>query len=886
MTRRRPAAASGRTPRPPTAAHLWTAAACCRARVAAWRRTLGLLWVFCLLSVTAGAQPVPGQPDINQLLRLKAQGQWPAAQTLAQRQLARTDLPPEQRMAWQEQLALLLQQMGRHPEARAAMQEIAAIPGFASSVYVQRMPAFLADSYLAEGQRDAAVAVLARALEAIPEAQRSQPSALELRYKLAMVRFASGDYPRTADELLALLEFPEFPRRINVANMLVRLYGVEAISDTQLDQLLGKLPPADRSYEFLTMLSEAYRDRQKDKEAADLYLEIARRFPETLLPALSYMGPYLAQNGRLGDLEALVRQEVEKNPSQVPMTQLLARVLQMENKFEEALAVLGKSGDPRLRRERADLLAGAGKSAEAAAAYQQLLTASPNDPTLIEKLGAVYLRMDQREKAVSTWKRMVQGPMATQDAYQRLSDVYQRNGMTQEAVEALREARTRFPGARSSSIGMAYLWLVQGDYARALQAFSEYAVGGDGSYEFINQNIFQYLRGEQEQEELLSAVKQLYGAAAQYTPAQRAWLRDLSAQLLVKLGRYPEALAELEKTAENKDRELFQLGALLEQAGARSWAVQAYRQVGAGAPVNRASLLLHVAQLEASLGQLQAARRTLEEASGVLDARANILSGEMLLMRAELLLQLKQPGPALALLSAPDATATLRVNPQQLETAQLYRGEAWSMLGSLPRAASELASLEHSPQRDIRLLARFQLGNIHLWQNEPDQAVGYYKDIIDNELSHQLANDVLDVAVSAKLYSPEQMAHYSLALLYGWQGRDEDAVEQWRLLAALAGEGDLAADALCEAGAIYAASGDVAGASSEYGKALRFAKNPDVIGRIRWALLQDVVKARSGDVPRQDYEKLIVDFPDTLFADLARRQLRAEKPETPVEPRP
>ncbi|MBE7559366.1 hypothetical protein HS125_10600 [bacterium] len=313
--------------------------------------------------------------------------------------------------------------------------------------------------------------------------------------------------------------------------------------------------------------------------------------------------------------------------------------------------------------------------------------------------------------------------------------------------------------------------------------------------------------------------------------------------------------------------------------------VWAYHQKPKQAPVDYAGMILHVARLEHSLGRLEEARRTLDDASALLSGDPRGLSAEMLFLRARLLLDLKEAGPALALLSQPAATAALAHSPQRLEEAQLYRGEAYSMLGSLPRARAELLPLADSPQRNLRLLARFHLGNLHLWQNEPDQAVEFYSDILENELGHELANDVLDMAVSAKLYSPEEMGHYSLALLYSWQGRRDDAVEEWRMLAALAGRGPGGAR-VGGSGDIFAASGDLASASAEFAKALRFAQNADVVGRIRWAMLEEVERKQRGEVARPEYEKLIVDFPDTLFADLARRRLQAEKPKPPVEPRP
>ncbi|MBE7559364.1 hypothetical protein HS125_10590 [bacterium] len=171
------------------------------------------------------------QSDLSQVLRLKAQGQIPAAYSLVQNRLAQPNLPTAERMQWQEQLALLLTQMGRHAEAREAMQKIGELPGFAESAYAHRVPSFLADSFLAEGQRDAAVAALLRALEAIPSASRSRPEALELRAKLASMRFSTGDYVRAASELLELMDHPELPRRDNAARMLIQLYAVEVLTD-------------------------------------------------------------------------------------------------------------------------------------------------------------------------------------------------------------------------------------------------------------------------------------------------------------------------------------------------------------------------------------------------------------------------------------------------------------------------------------------------------------------------------------------------------------------------------------------------------------------------------------------------------------------------------
>ena len=839
-------------------------------------RRLGILAILAILATGAFAQGnFPAPTDLSRVQRMKLQGNYPTAMQIIQSKLAE-DLPTEERLVWLEQLALILQQLGRQAEARQVYQQMADVPGFATSSRRLTVPMAVADSFAREGRFEQAVSVLAQAVASLSEAERNGRQGLDLLYTLAGTRLSSGDYARAAEDFLALLKHPMPDRREHVLVTLVRLYGYEALTPLQLDEVLSSVAESERNFSFLNALAEAYRVRDEERRAADVYMEITRRFPEMMLGSLSYIGPVLKRMELVPQLVVAVKEMWEADRGNINLTLLYARVLRLEDRTDEALGVLEASADPRARRERADMLFGLGRYEEAAEAYRQLLTGSPNNPAYLDRLGAIQLRMGKEKEAVETWRSLVQGQGASPQSYQMLSDILQREGLSREAVEVLRESRRKFPQTRSSSMSMAYLWLMQGDYARSLEAFSEYVKVVGDHYEFVNQNIFQQARGEQEQIELLVAVGELVSASSQYDPTQRKWLRELRARLLVKLGRYDEAFDLVRAESESPGKEMYQLALMFEAQGATEWAVRAYAAVPPDALTPMASTLLRLASLQEQLGQLADARATIERASAALLPAELALLPRLFLKQVELDLGLKRPGAALAALNPPSATAALLRSPELLEHAQLLRGEAYSMLGSLDRARQELIPLEKSTQRGLRLLAMFQLGNISLWKNEPDAAVDYYRAIMEHELDHELANDVLDLAISAKLLDPEQMARYSHALYYEWQGRRDDAAEEWRMLAALVGEGDLAAQALSQVADIYAASGEVLAASAEYGKALRVAKSPDVVGRIRWDLIADTADLATPVVRDAEYRSLIMDYPDTLFADMARRRLRAD----------
>jgi tetratricopeptide (TPR) repeat protein len=816
------------------------------------------------------------QSRIDQLVRAR---RYSNAISVIQEYLKRSGLNGVEQLDLLNQLAAAQHAVGQRAQAQDTWIRMSALPAYRTSPLRFSVPVQLSKSHQQQGNRDQAVSVLLSAMDALSDEEKTSPQGLELQYQAGMAQYNATDYRRAADTFLELFKHPTHGQRRTLLYRLVSLYSIEALTDIELDSVLGEVAQSEKDYNFLSRLAQAYKNRGREKNAVETYFEIIRQYPSLLVDMHAPITKYLSTTGHVDEMIALIDKLRGKEKLNYRVHILYARVLAQVNRVDEALEALAPFNHmPQVAVERANLLFQQKQFIEAADAYNTLLKASPTRVDLIDKLGLCYLKLNKKEMAIATWRKIVQQPRVNYNSYQMLSNIFQRNGFPKESLESLREASKLSPQSRMYAQNMAYHWILRGDYMRAIEALSGSVSLSKTPRYGSDSLILPYIKGEAEQKELYSAIMEYRTSTPNLKPQQEIWLRSLQRQLLVQLGRYREALDMTQKATRGKNAELYALAKLFEDHNAQEWAIFSYRAIVPDPALNYPAIKVRLAELYSKRSQFKEARASLLSASETLPPTDRVLRADILLHMAQVELELKSPEPALSLLSHPAATDTLKLAPEYLEYAQLLRGEAYSMMGALPRARRELTPLLESKQRGLRLMAVFQMGNVNMWEGKSDEAAVLYREILDNDLGHDLANDVLDLVVSAALYDGEQMGFYSQALYYGWQGRAEDAVEQWRQLAAYGEDGDLVAAALEEAADAYIASGTLQAASTEYGKALRFAKSPDVIGRIRWSLLEEV---RKGDTPPtpKDYENLIIEFPETIYADLARRKLTATKPE-------
>ena len=118
---------------------------------------------------------------------------------------------------------------------------------------------------------------------------------------------------------------------------------------------------------------------------------------------------------------------------------------------------------------KASLLEDAGRTADAAALYEEALQYAPNDPDLLIKCGMYQLMAGNRERAISLLARAVRLDPKDGDAQYYLAQAYQLNGETDQALGAIREAATLEPGKADILQKCGEYFLSAGKYPEALE---------------------------------------------------------------------------------------------------------------------------------------------------------------------------------------------------------------------------------------------------------------------------------------------------------------------------------------------------------------------------------------------------------------------------------
>lgn len=137
---------------------------------------------------------------------------------------------------------------------------------------------------------------------------------------------------------------------------------------------------------------------------------------------------------------------------QSPAMRKLQRAVSLaeQQDFQGSLAIVDQvlAENPRLvpaLKLKASLLEAAGRSAEAAAFYEEALQYAPNDPELLLKLGTYQLGAGDLEKAISLLERCVRLTPKDGDAQFYLAQAYYLDGQTDHALSVIRESAALEP---------------------------------------------------------------------------------------------------------------------------------------------------------------------------------------------------------------------------------------------------------------------------------------------------------------------------------------------------------------------------------------------------------------------------------------------------------
>lgn len=396
----------------------------------------------------------------------------------------------------------------------------------------------LADLQARAGDPAAALSVLAGASEA-------QRDGLDVRRRMALLRFQVGDLEAARGEAAAIVErWPNYSGgRVLLARIEVA-QGRFAEAETLLGPLFGgEAPPV--VFELELRILEA--TGRTEEAAARLAEEAGRLAAEGSLAAAAVRRFERAQLwARAGNWsEALAATEEARSGGAADLADdtaaLAAEALEKLGRTDEALARLGPPDParPRLAALRVGLLLDAGREAEAEREARGL---EGQGGEALVALGAVYAARADWPASIAVLERAVASAPDDLEGAFRLATALERGGRYGEAVERFRSILAAVPDFAPALNYLGYLWIERGEQI----------------------------------EEALAMVDR----AVRIDPDNGAYVDSLGWGFF-RLGRFTEAVAALERAVRLLPDDAtvrFHLGDALLAAGARERAVEAYRE--------------------------------------------------------------------------------------------------------------------------------------------------------------------------------------------------------------------------------------------------------------------------------------------------------------------
>lgn len=354
-----------------------------------------------------------------------------------------------------------------------------------------------------------------KALDVWNRLEKVFPNDPRVQEQIATTLLEEGDHAAALPRFEALAKstkdvYRQSLYRIEAAEIRVRLGQAEpAIAD--FEKLLGELNPENWLHREVRRKVEQVYLRTDDQAGLVSYYESwLQRNPEDI-DAMTRLSRLLAGLGRGPESQRWLEQGLKSAPRRKELRLALIDQLAYEQKFSEAAAqyealdkiepnhpdvlrdwgrllmrdtkqteaqrkqaaaavwhrlTAAKPKDALIASQVADLFRQAELTDEALKLYQTAIELAPDVPQYREYLGEYYHRLERRDEALATWRKIVEGKNRTPTNLSRLAEVLAGFGYLTEAIATNSEACELDKKDFS-------LWLKQSDFLHQAERFDE-----------------------------------------------------------------------------------------------------------------------------------------------------------------------------------------------------------------------------------------------------------------------------------------------------------------------------------------------------------------------------------------------------------------------------
>ena len=230
--------------------------------------------------------------------------------------------------------------------------------------------------------------------------------------------------------------------------------------------------------------------------------------------------------------------------------------------------------------------------------------------------------------------------------------------------------------------------------------------------------------------------------------------------------------------------------------------------------------------------------------------------------------------------------------PEYREKARFGMAECYVVMGSLEDAIVQYnAILEpegDTTEAETRARTQYHLGELALFQNRLDDALGHFRDTADRFTGSPYANDALawTILIAEGRQGEEgPLSDYIRSVLLRRQYKDQEALEACKSFVEENAESPIADTVILDIGMLLDGMGKPFQAVAALQDLIERYPESRRVAAAHWRIAE-IYETKIGDIPRAltEYETLLLAHPDHFRNDAARRKIRELTEDHPPMP--
>ncbi|MDP8245392.1 MAG: hypothetical protein P9L94_15010 [Candidatus Hinthialibacter antarcticus] len=733
--------------------------------------------------------------------------------------------------------------------------------------------------------------------QVIVELEAKAPQQIDAFAQYYVLRYAeclerSGAYPQAAKILWEQYARSEPVLQPTILHRILRNAQYKELGEDELRALRAEVE-ANGLSNLGWNLADLYQRNQRFNEAFSLYEELWPNAPANARNHLDAMiTTYQAADkldGWLDQLQQAVDEGVNPNQFILLETEILRSLDRGEealNRMETALSKL--AGVPNLN----DIASLAGKApssliqhwlelvqlyrgeADALVLLQTWVNNQPNDILLRGKLAEWTANAGKLDEAGELWLSWARDRDSDSASILLAAENLIELGANDAARQLLAEQQANLDPKFAMRFGQLAMRVNQ--FQQAIDAFNTATVKVQTPAIVISDAVLTYADSAPDADALFGAL--IGSVSGEPFSALPAWSRTAVQELGFRRNRM-NTLRDM-ALAEPSGAWRIELARAASQQGEQDWALELLDQIADDSPYRntakreKALLLGNSILVPRKVEAVQLMQSSLE---AVLSATSEIplthIMVERMLTYSEYSLDAFLPNDALrAIVRVESASNELAqpMPPINQERLRFLRARAMMELGSWTRALEMYQTITLPPYSTD---ARFYEALIFLGLEQTEEAKAAMQELLDQPEHWRRANDALAYLTALEPLVGEPLEWLCKAQLFELQGRLMEAAPFYRQIAVAQYGEDTEEWARYVIGDLERISGQWSAARQEWERLALDVDHPVIHAMIRWelwraAVADDAVAAATG------FQNLLMDFPDSLAADLARLEFQ------------